>query len=328
MTFICPKCKLKLVGKATSILCPKCKSVYPIVEGIPSFLDKEDNFYEGRFTSSRRYHKNLFLKMLFTVYSNISIATSRDRFITKAFKKALFIINKEPNNVRILDLGCGGGRPQLNKFGKVTGIDISFKSLKQAQKIYSTVVHADINALPFPDDCFDITFSLDMLGHIPPEQKNRVLSEIFRVTKRDGFTIHSLECDSKSFFFRWAKKFSQLYQKYFVEMYGHVGLELYQKTCLRFKNIGFVPIIEKPDPTSGYLREISSYAVFFDNEFKTKSRIIKNLVGISKFFSTSQIRRIITDFILGFFIPLAALTTPKSHRDSLKVVYQKPLKRI
>ncbi len=326
MTLICPQCKSKLFKKNHSCICSSCGSVYPIVKKIPSFLDKGDVFYEGRFTSSRRYYKNLFLKILFAVYCNISIATSRDRFIEKAFKKTLSLINKKLSDVRILDLGCGGGKPQLSKFGKVTGVDISFKSLMQAQGVYNAVVHADIYTLPFCNNYFDITFSSDVLGHIPPEQKNKALLEIFRVTKRGGFTIHSLECDSKSIFFNWAKKFPQLYQKYFIEMYGHVGLELYQNASQRFKNAGFIPVFEKPDPASGYLREISSYAVFFDNEFKTKSRVVKNLAEVSKFVSTSQVCKVITNFILGFFVPLAALFTPKGHRDSLKVIYQKPYK--
>lgn len=51
-----------------------------------------------------------------------------------------------------------------------------------------------------------------------------LISEIYRVTKKNGVSMHSIECDSNSLFYKWAKKFPDLFKKYFVEMYGHFGL--------------------------------------------------------------------------------------------------------
>lgn len=211
----------------------------------------------------------------------------------------------------------------MTEFGDVTGVDVSFESLIKAQEVYKSVIHADISKMPFEDEYFDIVFSTDVMGHIPLEEKDRVLSEIFRITHKGGFSFHSLECDSKSLFFKWAKKYPDLYQKYFVEMYGHFGLEPYRDVFKRFRNVGFIPILEATDPTKGYLREVSSYVVFFDNEFKKYSKIIKGLVGICKLLSTQKNIRIIANFIIGFFVPLASSITPESHRDSLKVIYRK-----
>ena len=194
----------------------------------------------------------------------------------------------------------------------------------QAQGIYDSVFQADVKKMPFPDGYFDIVFSTDVLGHIPSEEKDEVLSEVFRVTRRGGFSIHSFECDSESLLFRWAKAYPELYQKYFVEMYGHFGLEMYETACRRFKNIGFSPISESPDATKGYLRGVSSFIVFFDNEYKDKFTIIKIIVTTCRLFSIHRIIRSMVDFTLGLFVPLANLITPKNHRDSLKVIYRKP----
>jgi len=324
MQLICPECKIKLLRTANEgYRCNVCGSFYPVVRGIPSFLTEVDNFYEGRFVATQKNYNLWLIKVLLPIYHAISISSSRERFMKKAFKKASHELKKF-DDIRILDLGCGGGREELAKFGEVTGIDVSFKSLIKAKRIYRKVIHANINAMPFEDEYFDIVFSTDVLGHIQLEKKDRVLSEVLRVTRKGGFSIHSFECDSESIFFKWAKTNPDLYQKYFIKMYGHFGLEPHIEVFKRFRDIGFFPIIEVTDPTKGYIREVSSYIVFFDNEYKEFSRVISPLVAVCKLFSSNRYIRIGTNFILGMFVPAASLVTPKNHRDSVKVVYRKP----
>jgi hypothetical protein len=45
-------------------------------------------------------------------------------------------------------------------------------------------VEGDAAELPFGDRAFDVVVSLDMLEHIPPTQRRRVMSELARVTRR------------------------------------------------------------------------------------------------------------------------------------------------
>lgn len=325
MEYYCPECKVMLLKSDVNqgYVCKKCESFFPVIKGIPSFLQRTNNFYEGKFVATKKRNISWLINVFLSVYHSISISSSRERFIKKAFRRVLYYVDNK-TNVRILDLGCGGGWEEITKFGEVTGIDISFESLLSAKDIYNIAVHADVAKMPFPDEYFDIVFSTDLMGHIPVENKYVVLSEIFRVTKKGGHTIHSIESDSESLFFRWAKKYPELYQKYFIEMYGHFGLENYLILFKRFRDIGFMPILEATDSTKGYIREILSYRVFFDNEFKKLSKFIKFLVYICKLLSKYKIIRIIIDFILGFFVPLSILITPKSHRDSIKVIYKKP----
>jgi ubiquinone/menaquinone biosynthesis C-methylase UbiE len=324
MELICPECKLRLskAKEDNSYSCERCKLSYPIISGIPSFLREIDSFYEGKFTVVKKNYGFSPSALLFYIYHSISIASSRERFLRKSFKKILPKFNQS-TVIHILDLGCGGGWEELTKYGKVTGMDISFKSLTQARMIYDAVIHADASKMPFPDGYFDVVFSTDVLGHIPSNIKDRVLSEIFRVTKKGGFSIHSFECDSESLFYKWAKKYPELYRKYFVEMYGHFGLEPYRNAFARFRAVGFTPVLEAADITKGYLREISSYPIFFDNEFKAHAKTIKALVAICNLLSSQKIIRIITDFLLGFLVPFASLVTPDNHRDSLKIIYKK-----
>lgn len=289
--------------------------MFLIKQGIPSFINKVDEFYEGRFEEQNRTPEEGFKQTLSSVINAISIDDSRIRFLKRVLK------NKA--NLTILDLGCGAGWSYIKRAGRVFGIDVSFKSLVKAKTIYEGVVQADILHLPFCNDSFDLVISLDVLGHIPPGKKGQFISEIYRVTKKGGGSAHSIECDSQSLLYRWAKKFPELYNKYFIEMYGHYGLELPSRVFQRFRRSGFNPIIEKADPCKGYLRPVESYCIFFDNEYKEKSKWINILVGFCRILKEKAFIRRGVNFILGLFVPLADCLTPLNHRDSAKVYYSK-----
>ena len=312
----CPYCHGEISEIQEGFLCQRCSKIFPLKKGIPSFTNQTDRFYEGVFASTRRIFTNPVTGLLYNVYTSVSIECSLERFLKRVFK------NKKIYPL-ILDLGCGGGWEYLKQFGDVVGVDISLQSLQNARKVYTRVVHSDVCRLPFPDSSFDMVCSFDLIGHIHPENKKKLLSEIYRVLKEGGFTAHNIECDSKSILFRWAHQYPNLYQKYFVEMYGHHGLELPTAVFERFRQAGFVPVIERADACKTVLRPIHSYAVFFDNEFKTKSYKVKVLATISKPFSQHAILRLLANFLLGFFSPLSDLLVPTNNRDCVNVVYQK-----
>lgn len=103
--FCCPYCHGELSELKGNLYCQKCNKTFPIKDGIPSFINQTDEFYEGRFTSTNRVFTNPLLKFLYDVYTLVSIDTGRERFI-KVIRKELNLNKKKP---LILDLACGGG---------------------------------------------------------------------------------------------------------------------------------------------------------------------------------------------------------------------------
>lgn len=311
---VCPICKGKPIFRERKlVLCPDCKRSFVVKDGIISFINYNDSFYEGKFTESYDLDKKFnfsLLKPFKYIYNLISVDKSRERFFRK---------NLNRRNQMILDIGCGGGWKDLTEFGKVIGVDVSIKSLKNASKFYDLVIQADILKLPFSDNTFDVVFSSDVIGHIPFDDKQILISEIYRVTKKGGKSIHSVECDSNSLFYKWAKKYPDLFQKYFIEMYGHFGLELPTKVFERFRKVGFIPLIKKADPCKGYIRPIESYLVFFNNEYKNKSIFVKYFISSLNTLLKIKSLKYIINFLLGFFIPLSDLVIPVNHRDSVKI---------
>lgn len=317
-TLVCPECHEALQEKEDlSRYCKKCERLYKSKNGIVSFLESADSFYEGMFMDTLGKKDNILWGLYSYLNMRLSIAGSRERFINK-----ILLGSKD---LKILDLACGGGNEFLCEHGTVVGIDISVGSLMKAKKIYNEVIHSTVLKLPFPDDEFDFVFSSWIYEHLLSSEKELMLAEIYRVLKKGGKTAHVIACESNSLYFRFAKSHPELFKRYFVDRYGHVGLEVPTKVFARFRNHGFLPILEIADPCKGYLREVVSYPMYFDNEYQEKSFVIKFLVRVCKLFKNRYVTAII-NMILGMFVPLADLFTPIDHRDSAKVFYVKESK--
>lgn len=113
------------------------------------------------------------------------------------FKKALLEqYGQDLSQVRLLDIGCGGGvlTEELARLGcRVAGIDLSPRSIAVAQ------AHAEQSGLaidyrvsnatrlPFEDSSFETVTCCDMLEHVPDWQL--VIAEVARVLKPGGLFL-------------------------------------------------------------------------------------------------------------------------------------------
>ena len=104
-----------------------------------------------------------------------------------------------------LDIGCGDGLHTMligEKVGHVVGIDVNPDFIRRAQsygrkfqaKASTEFVAKPLEAIGFPDDKFDIIFSICVIEHI--ENYQEVLQECRRILKPGGkilFTVDTLE---------------------------------------------------------------------------------------------------------------------------------------
>jgi SAM-dependent methyltransferase len=98
--------------------------------------------------------------------------------------------------LRVLDVGCGFGLETLRLArlvapdGAVTGIDLSTDFIAEARRraaaagLAVDLVPGDAEALPFPDDAFDITRAERVLIYL--DRPDRALAELVRVTRPGG----------------------------------------------------------------------------------------------------------------------------------------------
>ena len=126
--------------------------------------------------------------------------------ILKKFKKKK--INNSLKNIKILDIGCGGGLlcEPLTKLGaKVVGIDASEKNIKIAK------IHAKENNLKISyycaspenfnyNDKFDVILNMEIVEHV--QDINLFLKESSKFLKKDGtMFIATLNKTLKSYIF-------------------------------------------------------------------------------------------------------------------------------
>jgi hypothetical protein len=81
----------------------------------------------------------------------------------------------------ILEIGSGPLGLSRLILDKVVAVDIS-TSGPHFDNV--ALINSSATALPFEDNSFDFVVSMDMLEHIPREQRERVVDELFRVTRK------------------------------------------------------------------------------------------------------------------------------------------------
>lgn len=317
ITLCCPGCREPLSNTASGLKCLECGTKFPVRDGIPSFCDP-NQFYEGKFAATEPdpiSARRGIAKATFRLYVQFSQSHLRNRFTAR-------MIGPAKRGRVILDMGCGGGTPFLARMGQVVGADLSLASLQNARRIYSQTVQCDASSTPFPDESFDFIVSRDLLGHIPPKEKNCVLKEMFRLCRNGGRIIHAIEVESRNPVWRFARRYPSLFRKYFVEQYGHYGLETPEVTCRRLEDSGFRRVQVSPVFKTGVVRA-SQYVAMFDNEYRRGSRFVNLVVTVAKAVDARPSLRAAHSYLAGMVDALAGGLLPLDWAQLLLVCYEK-----
>ncbi|RPJ53838.1 MAG: class I SAM-dependent methyltransferase, partial [Acidobacteria bacterium] len=91
-------------------------------------------------------------------------------------------------SVRLLDCGCGTGANlrMLGEFGRAFGIDLNEVGVAFARTEGARVARADVVRLPFPDACFDVVTSFDVIYCLDGEAERAAIAEMHRVLRPGG----------------------------------------------------------------------------------------------------------------------------------------------
>jgi ubiquinone/menaquinone biosynthesis C-methylase UbiE len=98
-------------------------------------------------------------------------------------------------NLRILDCACGTGAnlEHLARFGRVYGFDLNEVGLRFGRDGGRTgLARANVGAIPFPDSCFDIVTSFDVLYALAERVERDAVAEMFRVLRPGGAAIFNV----------------------------------------------------------------------------------------------------------------------------------------
>lgn len=98
--------------------------------------------------------------------------------------------------VHVLDAGCGTGGflrwvLDCNPSASVAGVDIGADAIDLARtRVPEAKLHATpLRSLPFSDEQFDVVVSKDVLQHVPEDDVQLSLRELYRVLKPGGMLL-------------------------------------------------------------------------------------------------------------------------------------------
>jgi SAM-dependent methyltransferase len=96
---------------------------------------------------------------------------------------AAFLGRYDLRSGRCLEVGCGRGAFQ-DLVDDYTGVDLSAEA---GRFLHKPFLQSSATALPFPDDSFDVVWTVNVLEHIP--QPEVALAELRRVVKPGGYVF-------------------------------------------------------------------------------------------------------------------------------------------
>jgi 2-polyprenyl-3-methyl-5-hydroxy-6-metoxy-1,4-benzoquinol methylase len=156
----CLSCGGKLeTEQSGGFLCPACKRVYPKVNGIARFVDTQH--YAASF--GFQWHR----------YQKTQLDHDEVREADRNFRIKTGLRPEELKGKLVLDVGCGMGRfaEVATRWGaRVVGIDLSAAAEVAASNLPDrefVAFQADVFALPFAPESFDIIYSVGVLHHTP-----------------------------------------------------------------------------------------------------------------------------------------------------------------
>ena len=168
--FLCPSCHKEDLYKDYDrdvLVCSNCNTLYSIVNNVPRLLDGFENY-----TKSFGFEWNIFQKTQLDSYTSLPISQSRIFNITGW---------NETDNLtckNILEAGSGAGRfteillktgANLYSFDYSDAVDANYRNNQGDDHL--VLFQADINNIPFKNDCFDYVFCIGVLQHTPDPKK-------------------------------------------------------------------------------------------------------------------------------------------------------------
>lgn len=196
---------------------------------------------------------------------------------------------------KILDIGCGSG--VWGKFIKskgikqLVGVDISKECLKAAKTNgYELTYVCDVlDGLPFPNGEFDYVISMDFFGHVEKQHKDKIISEIKRVLKNGGTTLHGIEEGYIDYDSLDLKDKNNPVVQYILKE-GHVGIEPKEEIKKRWEKFFHGVSVENP-----FVYPCFDYACYV---FGGEAQWDKDFIEIIKNFSQREIE--VFNIAMGF----------------------------
>jgi ubiquinone/menaquinone biosynthesis C-methylase UbiE len=190
---VCPKCNASLMLTDNEFQCNECGCSYPVRDGIPELLAA---------TSQSEVTVTRLSKLYNAGAQKYNHSPKSCGYTTNdAFRHSLNILSHWVwadclSGLKVLDVGCGTGlmTQPLVKNNQVWGVDISAGLLQAAREKSIRTILASADALPFPDNYFDLVVCMGVMPYYTDPQP--ICRQLARVMKPNGQIVISSTTNS------------------------------------------------------------------------------------------------------------------------------------
>lgn len=187
---------------------------------------------------------------------------------------------KENKNVKILELGSGDGNNiwYLKKENfNVKGIELDSSRIENAHNrlkednLHVDIVKGSFTNLPFNDNEFDLVFDRGAVTCVSIEDARKVISEVNRVLKKDGFFYFNPYSELDNNFFEGTiledgrvGNFKNALKKYEGIQFYSVGqiLEMFKKEYWEFKEFN---LLSKKELITSRKLNVNTFEIILKN---------------------------------------------------------------
>ncbi|MBU1122135.1 MAG: methyltransferase domain-containing protein [Candidatus Omnitrophica bacterium] len=189
---VCPFCKNELVSENNFLRCKECSKKYPIIEGMPIFLECSG----GEQEKERIFRDNLKYDSFLTNEERIIKEVGKHHVVSVMRQKANSFINNFLPSEWVADIGTGFSWHWKNNNPNscfIAGVDFSITNLRVANRLLTDedkvfLICADAACMPFKDNCISGLWSVQAFQHFPgaifreaKDEANRILKDKFRM---------------------------------------------------------------------------------------------------------------------------------------------------
>lgn len=196
--------------------------IYPIINGVPRFVDKED------YSSSFGYEWKRWPRVQF---DSENIGKIMDGYTEKMFEKITGLKKNDIRNKMFVEFGCGSGRflEIVRKNNALAvGIDMSLavdvarNNFREDKNVL--IVQGDILNPPFKENIFDMGYSIGVFHHTPnPQDCLKKLIEVIKPRGKIFLSIYSkngfYDFPSLLFFRKIYKLINKIMSRYIAQKF-------------------------------------------------------------------------------------------------------------
>jgi len=199
--FRCLKCEKILTVEVSRMICQSCGSNWPIVDGVPHFIEYAPYWGEVSQSNMREINRLIRGKYWKTVFEESDIPEVREAYVMisnlrRANWHSLLDLDK---NSMVLDVGAGSGvlsQALSYNYAHVVALEpvlerIEFMKTRfqQEQRNNITLVRGDLLNLPFPESSFDLVVMSGVLEWVPLTDKNANPKDVQMVALKNAFRV-------------------------------------------------------------------------------------------------------------------------------------------